>query len=199
MKKEFLLLIALVVFNASIFGQEPTTVSDTNTLESQFDKLISQSNSYLEFKVVKKASIDKLRQNVLDSISSAAETISLSRTESQAQKDMISTLSKKLDSLSEDLTAAIKKENTISFFGILVKKSTYILLMWTIIGIISLCFLLFIRRNIKNKSITKATELKLTEIENEFTQHRQKTMEEHQKLRRQLQDELNKNKYNKEK
>lgn len=57
MKRAFLVLIVVFMSSASSFSQDSTIISDAKTIEARFEKLISQSNNYLKFKVVKKAGI----------------------------------------------------------------------------------------------------------------------------------------------
>ena len=50
----------------------------------------------------------------------------------------------------------------------------------------------FIFKFSKSNVLTKEAKSNLIEVEQEFEQHRKKTLEREQKLRRQLQDEINK-------
>ncbi|MBA3985441.1 MAG: hypothetical protein H0X63_02440, partial [Flavobacteriales bacterium] len=45
------------------------TAQETNTLPEQFDNIVNNSNSYQDFKVVKKTSLETLKRSVVDSIS----------------------------------------------------------------------------------------------------------------------------------
>jgi len=60
-----------------------------------------------------------------------------------------------------------------------------------------LALLLFFIYKYKNSnSITRDVNMSLSEIEGEFEEHRKVALEREQKVRRQLQDELNKHKTN---
>jgi hypothetical protein len=84
----------------------------------------------------------------------------------------------------------------MSLFGMLMSKSGYNILMWSIIGGL-LAFLLFFIYKYKNSNaITRDANKSLAEIEEEFEEHRKIALEREQKVRRQLQDELNKQKNN---
>ena len=71
-------------------------------------------------------------------------------------------------------------------------KNSYNLLLWSIITVLAITTVFFILRFKNSNSLTKAAKTNLAEIEEEFELHRKKSLEKEQKLRRQLQDEINK-------
>ena len=81
----------------------------------------------------------------------------------------------------------------MALFGIAMSKSGYNVLMWSIIAGLLAFLLFFIFRFKNSNAITKEAKQKLTEVEEEFEEHRRNALEREQKVRRQLQDELNKN------
>ena len=84
----------------------------------------------------------------------------------------------------------------MSLFGIPMSKSGYNVLMWSIIAGLLGLLLLFIYRFKNSNTITRNANKALAEIEEEFEEHRKVALEREQKVRRQLQDELNKQKSN---
>ena len=181
-------LLALLLISSATFAQ-----NQSNTIEDQFTDVIDKSNSYQEFKVIKKTKINALRKSVLDSVASLELTIETVNSEIEKQKSEIATLTQDLSVTQESLTTSIEKENGIELFGIVTKKSTYNTVLWSIIvSLIIILVFLFLRFK-RSHSVTKAARLKLAETENEFDVHRQKTLENEQVLRRKLQDEINKN------
>ncbi len=66
--------------------------------------------------------------------------------------------------------------------------------MWSIIGGLLALLLLFIYKFKNSNSITREANHNLAEIEEEFDDHRRTALEREQKVRRQLQDEINKQK-----
>lgn len=188
MKAHLYTLLTFLFFVSTFIAQ-----TDSNTIENQFTDVIDKSNNYQEFKVIKKAKINALRRNILDSVVALENTIKTAYLEIDQQKTEITTLTKNLSTTRENLTASIEKEDGIEFFGMLTKKSTYNAILWSIIlGLLAILAFLFYK--FKNShAITKAARLKLAETEDEFDAHRQKTLENEQQLRRKLQDEINKN------
>jgi hypothetical protein len=181
----FFLLTALISF-----GQE--TIEDKNTLENQFDEIYRISTSYKTYKVISKDRYQGLKTNVLDSIKAAKKLVSekefLLKTESETILKTKATLNK----TQQELEIVVSKENSISLFGFQFSKTIYNLILWGIIAILLFNLFYFIFKFSKSNVDTKKAKSSLLELEQEFEQHRKKSLEKEQKLRRQLQDEVNK-------
>ena len=164
------------------------------TLEEQFVDVIDKSNRYEDYKVVKIYKLNNLKKNVKDSIASIKNDLENAWGTIAVQKSEIDTLKQTVTSLQTDLNTSIEIQDGINLFGSLIKKTTYKITMWGIIGLLAL-FLLFLLFKFKNSNaITKAASLKLAETDEEFETHRQRALEREQQLRRKLQDEIIKNK-----
>jgi hypothetical protein len=74
-------------------------------------------------------------------------------------------------------------------------KSAYNGLLWTIIFSLVGLLLFFIFRFRSSNSITVQAKTLLNDTEKEFEAYKAKALEREQKVRRELQDELNKQKY----
>jgi hypothetical protein len=66
--------------------------------------------------------------------------------------------------------------------------------MWSIIAALFALLLFFIYKFKNSNTLTRQAKFKLEEVESEFEEHRRIALEREQKVRRQLQDEINKNK-----
>jgi len=189
MKKAIILSATLLTLTLSSYSQ-----SSTNTIENQFNTLISQSNNWQNYKVVEKNKFQQLQQNVKDSINSLQTTIRQNNTTVIEQKTSIDSLSSQLQVLQKDLTIAIDKENNLDFIGISTHKSTFQIIVWSIILVLLLILgILFIQFR-KSYTDTKDARKKQLETESELEEYKKKSLEREQKIRRQLQDEINKNK-----
>ena len=188
MTAKYLLLLCFLVVSITGFSQD-----DSNSIESQFIKVVDKSNSYQKYKVIKKTKIEGLRKNVLDTIEMLELKIATSKVEIENLKSKIELLTKTLDTTKSNLAASIEEEDKIEAIGLVMTKTTYNTLLWSIIsGLLGLLgFLLYKHKN--GHEITKNTKLRLTEVESDFDAHRKKTLTNEQLLRRKLQDEINKN------
>ena len=91
-----------------------------------------------------------------------------------------------------ELSEAILEKNTIFFVGLKLKKNTFKIIIWGIFLtlIILICYLSYkLKDGVK---ITSQAKKELTRVEEEFNSHKKKSLVRDQKLRRQLQDEINK-------
>lgn len=188
MTAKYLLLLCFLVVSITGFSQD-----DSNSIESQFIKVVDKSNSYQKYKVIKKTKIEGLRKNVLDTIEMLELKIATSKVEIENLKSKVELLTKTLDTTKSNLAASIEEEDKIEALGLVMTKTTYNTLLWSIIsGLLGLLgFLLY--KHKKGHEITKNTKLRLTEVESDFDAHRKKTLTNEQLLRRKLQDEINKN------
>jgi hypothetical protein len=73
-------------------------------------------------------------------------------------------------------------------------KGGYNALMWTIIAGLFALLLFFIYKFKNSNTITKQAKKALLETEEEYEEYRRNSLEREQKVRRQLQDEINKQK-----
>ena len=191
MKRTFICLLVSLCCTLSLSAQEAT---NQNRLEDQFTDVIDKSNSYQEFKVIKKVKINRLKQNVLDSVAALENRIDTLASHIASQDSEILTLNQTLESTKSDLATSRQKEDGIFLFGMLLKKSNYNTLLWSVIGLLLLLLVVFIMRYRNSNAVTKAAKSKLAEVEAEFEGHRQRSLEREQQIRRKLQDELNKQK-----
>jgi len=162
------------------------------TIENQFLKIFKKGNSWHEFKMIKKTEFVSFQKNILDSVSTIKKDVIEKNNTISSQKTTISSLSDDIKKLKEELNTALGKEDNISLLGIPMKKALYNTILFSIICglLIALFFFIFKYKNsLSTKSIAKKN---LAEIEEEFELYRKKSIEKEQKIRRQLQDEINK-------
>ncbi|MDC1465019.1 hypothetical protein N8387_04960 [Polaribacter sp.] len=190
MKTHLSLFIAILLISIS-FAQK-TKDTEEISIRGEFDKLYRVSTNYKGYKVINKEKFLDLKQQVLDS-SKASQNLLIeknnllkaSRLDSKKNKDLLTLTKLKLET-------ALKKENSISFFGIQLSKFIYNLLLWTLISLLIVLLIYLSFKFQKNNFITKRAAQNLKDVENEYEQYRKKALEREQKLRRTLQDEINK-------
>ncbi|MCG2417873.1 hypothetical protein K8089_02480 [Aequorivita sp. F47161] len=192
MKKILLAFLLLFFYVLGVSAQDSVQVRK-NTLNDQMTEAFEKSNSYQEYKVIKKSQLARLKKNILDSVSALEQNINSQETELSQQKSEIDSLRQNLKNTQENLTISKEKENGIEVFGILTSKATYNSIMWGIILVLLLVTALLFVRFLNSHKITKEAQLKMAEMEIELEDYRRNSLEREQKLRRKLQDEINKN------
>jgi len=187
---------ALFLCSISINAQEDETGSlNSGTIESQFNYLYKKSPRWEDYRSVKTNNLFKFRDNVLDSLKSARKIYNESQKVVASQKAVIDSLNLKLDNTKENLSVVTSEKDSIKFLGIPLSKTGYNTILWSIIGILGAALALFIGRYKRSNAVTILAKKDRLEIEEEYEAHRQRALEREQKLRRELQDELNKQKY----
>lgn len=184
-------LIASIFF-ISVFSFAQENNTQKNTLNGQFNEIYKTSNSYQTYKVISKNKFLELNQNVLDSLKELKNSIVEKNKQLSEKGNTIKTTQENLTSIQIALHKAKEKENSISLFGLQLNKLTYNLILWSIILGLLLALLYYIFRFNRSNILTKKAQSSLLDVECEFDKHRKKFLEREQKLRRQLQDEINK-------
>ncbi len=192
MKKIFVLTLPVLLFSIQITAQDSIQIKK-NTLNDQMIEAFDKSNSYQEYKVVKKSQLATLKRNILDSVSSLQRRITLLENEIGLEKTSVDSLQTSLKQTRENLALAKKKEDGIEIFGVLTSKATYNAILWSIIVTLLLFTGFLFYRFMNSHKITNAAQLKMAEMEIELEDYRRNSLEREQKLRRKLQDEINKN------
>ena len=193
MKKTIYILFFSFTVSLS-FSQEK---QDTQkSIENQFEEIYKKSNSYEAYKIIKKRYYQDLKQNTIDSLKQSKKIISDKEHLLFTQKNKLEKDSILLSKTTLELKKSIKREKSISFLGILVSKKIYNLLLWGIVIILLMSLSLFIVKFIRNNRTTKKAQRNVIDLEEEFELFRKKSVQREQKLRRQLQDEINKQRKN---
>ena len=187
--------ILLFSFTVSLyFSQENKDTKES--IENQFEEIYKKSNSYQAYKIIKKRYYQDLKQNTLDSLERSKKIISDKDRLLFTQKNKLKKDSILLSKTTLELKDSIKREKSISFLGILVSKKFYNILLWGIVIILLMSLSLFIVKFIRNNRTTKKAQRNVIDLEEEFELFRKKSVQREQKLRRQLQDEINKQRKN---
>ena len=189
MKSLYLFIFCLFV-SVNTFSQKAK--NDTLPLSKQFEQVYSRSSSYKDFKVIRKTTFQDLKENTLNSIKSIDEKLKIESLKNTRLEQEINNITKTHLELDLKLSNAILEKNTISFIGLKLKKNTFKIIIWSIFFmlIILICYLAYkLKDGVK---ITSQAKKELTIVEEEFNSYKKKSLVRDQKLRRQLQDEINK-------
>lgn len=197
-KNLLLSLLFVILIPFYMYGQEtPETPEkklslDAGTIESQFDYINSKSNSFQEYKVVKKTWLSKIESNITDSIIKMKSELAEMNSASLTRKNDMDSLRAETAAAQSELEAAVATKNSIAFLGIQTHKNLYNSIMWgLVVGLAALLFFFVFRFN-RSHAVTAEAVKTLEETKEEFESHRKKALEREQKLNRRLQDELNK-------
>ena len=188
-----LFLLSINLSSAQVQPEEKLSLNN-GTIDNQFEYVITKSNRYQEYKVIKTTWMYTLKSHTLDSLKAIKKQLADTKLLVYNQDKEIQVLKTNLSDTNSTLNQTNLEKNSMSLFGMLMSKTSYNLLLWSIIGGL-LAFLLFFMYKFNNSNaITKEAKFSLAETEEEFEEHRKRALEREQKVMRRLQDEINKQK-----
>jgi hypothetical protein len=166
----------------------PKPFADELNIADQFSFAIDKSSNFQDYKVIKQTWMSKLKTNTLD-------TLLALKTNLKTSTDIIAEKTKTIETLRTELNSAqsdLLSKNSFKFFGIMVSKTGYDSIMWTIIIglIVGLGFMIAAFR--RAFAVTSQTKKDLLEAKDEFENYRKKALKSKEETVRQLYDELNK-------
>lgn len=172
---------------------------NSGTIDSQFEYVFVKSGNFKgtngqKYEAVKYSWLLTLKANVLDSLKTTYSKLENSEKIVENQAKEIEDLKAKLGNTQSNLDQTNAEKNNMALLGMQTSKTNYNVIMWSIIAALLALLLLFIYKFKGSNSATREAKHKLDEIESEFEEHRRTALEREQKVRRQLQDELNKQK-----
>lgn len=192
-----IIFIAIISFSFLIHESqaqeaiEETGSLSSGTISSQFDYLNKISNNYLEFKVVKKVDLQKIKSNVLDSLNVFEKDLIAIRQKGKEQQEKINQLESQITNTQTELEDALITKNSFSFLGTPIHKNFYNVIMWAIILGLSAALLFFFQQYSQSHKVIKTAKDDLDEMRAEFERHRKNTLERERKMKRELVDALN--------
>lgn len=188
--------LALNLHNANAQEETQELSLDKGPITTQFEYIIKKSGNYRsegkKYEVVRVPSLNKLRQNVLDSLKVYAVKESELKATISGHETTIADLNKKLGETTKSLAGVTEEKDSMSFLGMLVSKGTYNTILWTIIAGLLGLLIFFIYKFRRSNILTQEAKISLSEVEEEYVDHRRRALEREQKISRQLQDEINK-------
>ena len=169
------------------------------SIDSQFEFVLKKSGNFKgangqPYEAVKQTWLFTLRAHTLDSLKIIRKNLNDTRAVVKTQYKEIENLKLSLSNTKNSLEATNIEKNNMSLFGLQMSKANYNTLMWSVIASLLALLIFFIFKFKNSNAITKSAKLALEEIEIKFEDHRKVALEREQKVRRQLQDEINKQK-----
>lgn len=178
----FVFMISIIPMATGQNAQSPVQeMNSQSSLEEQLKFVEEHTRIYENFRAIREDMFQRLKRNILDSISSSKKKINdlnnlhgnVNRSYDSLQTSLAETKTR-LDEITET-------KESISFLGMEVSKKTYNTIMWTLIFIfitlLAIGYLLFNR----NRSITVNTRKDLEDLKLEFEAYRKTSREAREK------------------
>ena len=190
------LFIFSIAFAPNAIGQRKkleNPFEKEGTLDNRFNYLYKTSTNYKEYKVISKRGFTTLQKNVTDSMSLLKATLVDKNNLIALQNTKIDAFKTEAELQNEQLKLAEKNKNSIQAFGKKVHKTTYHLLVMTILLILLASTAYFLFQYNNSLTQTKASKKALNDVQFELEVFQKKALNQQQVLNRKLQDEILKN------
>ena len=196
--KEYALLAFFLFSGISFASAQDSTETQNSlrsgTITSQFDYIYRVSNGFQEYEVVKKANLEQLKSNVLDSIRTLSKKATDLNIQLQSLNDSVVIVKQLLTAEVAQKNEAIANRDNFTFLGIGIQKTVYSSLMWVLVAGLAGALAFFAFQYFKSFGRIKKAEHDFLDVREEFELHRKNTLDRERKLKRELIDaQLGKN------
>lgn len=190
--KNIVLGLFLLSF-ASVGAQNPETTetAEDQSLKGKFQELIDKSESFQEYKVIKRDRLTSFWAEVNDTLVLNGTDRSRLHTDLKTANKNISALEVQLRETKEELEKVTFEKDRMSFLGLELIKSSYSYLVWGIIlGLLILLAAAYVRF-ISTSRIAERIKTENRELQSESEEFKKNAREKETKLKRELQTEIN--------
>jgi len=167
------------------------------SIEEQFEFVIDKSSNWTDpqgrvYEVIRRQMLNTLKSHAADTVSAVRRDLLRAQGNIVNQQQQIDTLQSRLKRTQKELDKIESEKNSMVFVGKQWSKTGYIGLLWAIITalVARLAFFIFQFKN--SNAVTQAAKSRLQDVEHEFQEYRKETLIKEQKIKRKLQDEINK-------
>ena len=170
----------------------PVEEAKPTTLEGVFQQLIDRSGTWQNFKMLDRGKLAAFQRSMTDSINGVRSQLVAEKQKVKENEATIKELNDKITEIQAALDQTKDQKDSVSFFGALVSKGLYNTIMWGIVLALASLLVLYIYKFSNGNVVTKKSINDLNELQEEYENYRKAAIEREQKVRRQLQDEINK-------
>ncbi|MGX1025304.1 hypothetical protein [Flavobacterium sp. CS20] len=180
MRYFFTLLIVLICFQSQ--------AQQKNDIVKSFDSVVNSGGNYQEYKVIKRAKLNAFKDNLASTRDSLVSKISILQEHIKEIEKNSKSLNSQNQALKSELSQIKNAKDQISFLGIDMSKSNYLIMVWVIIFILILILILIYIKYRNRNIITLELKENLRNINKEFEDYKHRAIEKQQKLGRELLD-----------
>ncbi|PZX59875.1 hypothetical protein LV84_01084 [Algoriphagus ratkowskyi] len=160
----------------------------SGTIDSQFEYIYNSSNNFQEYKVVKQTNLDKLKSNILDSMRTMRSEVLDLKLLIASEKDSIINLKTFLVTAESEKQEAIAEKENFSFLGMGIQKTVYSSMMWILVAVLAGALSIFTFQYFSSFKKIRKAQKDLTEVQEEFENHRKIMLDRERKMKRELVD-----------
>jgi len=161
------------------------------SLNGQYQFMLSRSRSVNGYKMINPYRLSGVWQSVNDTLKKERQQLQAIKNQLSEQQKVNSSLQSGLSEKEAALNDHQSQLDEIRFLGITFSKTTYHLLVWSIIGILALALVIVVTRSAKNILEARHRTQLYDELSAEYQSFKTRANEKERKLARELQDERN--------
>lgn len=190
--KKLIPLIAILIISTSLCAQSIQDTSKTDpSLKGQYEFMLSKSKTLNGYKLVNPARLSTFWKSIKDTIAISRQSVIKANKKIIEQDQQIKGLNNQITGNETSLASSNAKVNEIQFLGMAFTKSSYNMIVWTIIIVLAITLAVVIIRSGKLIHEAKYRTSLYEEISQEYQNYKVKANEKEKKLARELQDERN--------
>lgn len=177
--------VLLLTLSFTVYAQ------DNTPLRTVLSDIMSESESYQEYKVIKASKLLNFRTAMSDSINGyqlQIKNLEMSVVETKAE---LKTIQAELNMIKDKLMVSESENAKIGFLGLSVRKGFYNALVWSIIALLATIVVVVYTRIKHVCSVVKRVKSAYSKIVDEYRHQRFQATENQITLRRELQTALN--------
>ena len=184
--KKIIIAFAIFLSSLSTYAQ-----SKGPTLNKRWEGMLSRSNNYQLYKVVKKTDLEEVWKAVQDSVNHLQNQLVREKSKIPTLDTQIKDLKKQVDEIDQKHQAVTIEKDNIVFLGAGVNKHTYVNILWVMIAliIVGAVILFFLFKN--SNRITNQKKNEYDHLFKSFEEYKMSKIEMERKLRRELQTNMN--------
>lgn len=183
--------LALSAQSIEAVPEKPIT---KKAVEGQMSNIMVNSANFKDVKMVKKAALEELHADMVTLLSRNENDLSDAKNIIETKNAEIKKLQEEVAKANAQVTASDSANETFMFFSMSLDKNLYHAIMWSLVLTLMVTVGFLVIRFKKANAIAKNSKAILTEVEDELETFKRNAIEREQKLRRQLQDEIIKQK-----
>ncbi len=161
-------------------------------LDQQFQSFIKGMIFYNNYYSAKDAYFQDFYGIAKDSLTNERKDLATAKNRIKTLKDTVSTLNKDIATLTQERDKARGNVANIEVFGGSMDKNAFSTLMFIIVVVLIAVAVILLMMFLRSNAVTQENKKKFSDLDNEYNDFKQRSMDRETKLRRELQTERNK-------
>jgi hypothetical protein len=178
-------IVIIMVSGLSLRGESQSNIPDEllkSTLKGQMDYIQGKTRIYEDYRAIREDMFQLIKRNSLDSLKMAMNQISSLKGVAASRNFTIDSLNSSLISTGKKLEEMSNTKNSISIFGIEIRKNTYNAIMWLTIAILAGSLVAGFLSYKRDRIVTMHTKRGYEDLKKEYDAYKKASREAREKM-----------------